>query len=346
MITVGIFLAILASSFWFMISDSSAIAAEVEQPSIARWPGGKAAAVSLRFDDALKSHVEYVIPTLNENGLKATFMVNPGKERYKNYQSFWEMQVPRMGHDLGNHTMHHEGARTVEEADFEVGEVARLIWRLYPDRGRLMVFASGGRAKWGGKDWEQADPGYKAMVKKYDLIDLYDGKHPALSAGGSNDYTEMRGHVLEAIRKGGHQPLLFHGIGTPGLIDRMKTVLRGYDLFFSRESFESLVAFLKQEKERLWIAPLLDVLKYETERESASLKVLARDRRRILLALKIDTSTELYDRALTLRIPIKEGQKVDSIRQGNRRIPVSSEKYGVVLADVKPVSGPIEVYFQ
>ena len=155
-----------------------------------------------------------------------------------------------------------------------------------------------------------------------------------------------RSCTYAAIRKGGHQPLLFHGIGTPGLIDRMKTVLRGYDLFFSRESFESFMVFLKQEKERLWIAPLLDILKYETERESASLKVLARDRRQILLALKIDTSTELYDRPLTLRIPIKEGQKVDSIRQGNRRIPVSSEKYGVVLADVKPVSGPLEVYFQ
>jgi len=343
---MGIFLAILASSFGFMISDSSVIAAEVEQPSIARWPDGKAAAVSLRFDDGLASHVDYVIPTLNENGLKATFMVNPGRERYRDFKSFWEVKVPRMGHDLGNHTMHHEGARTVEEADFEVGEVARLIWRLYPDRSRLMVFASGGGAKWGGKDWEEAGPEYKALVKKYDLIDLYDGKHPALSAGGSTDYAVIRAHILDAIRKGGHQPLLFHGIGTPGLLDRMKAVLRGYDLFFPRESFESLVAFLKQEKERLWIAPLLEVLKYETERESASLEILARDRRRILLALKIDASTELYDRDLTLRIPIKEGQKVDSIRQGNRRIPVSSEKYGVVLADVKPVSGPLEVYFQ
>jgi hypothetical protein len=184
------------------------------------------------------------------------------------------------------------------------------------------------------------------MVKKYDLIDLYDGKHPALSPGGNTDYTVMRENILEAIRKGGHQPLLFHGIGTPGLLDRMKAVLRGYDLFFPRESFKSLVAFLKQEKDQLWIAPLLDILKYKTERESASLKLLARDRRRILLALKIGTPSELYDRDLTLRIPIREGQTVDFIQQGNRRIPVSSEEYGFALADVKPVNGPIEVYFR
>lgn len=329
------------------ILNPSSYAAEPNDPSIARWHGNKLAAVSLRFDDSLESHVKYVIPKLNENGMKATFMINPGKDRYKKYKSFWENQVPRMGHDLGNHTMHHKGARTLEEADSEIGEVARLIWRLYPDRSRLMVFASGGGGKkWGGKYWGQADPEYMEFKKKYELIDLYDGKHPGQSADADHDFPEIRTRTLGAIPEGKHLPIVFHGIGTPGLLDRIKTLFRGYELFFPRESFDSLVAFLKQEQERLWIAPLLDVLKYEAERDGATLRILSRDQSGIKLSLATATSPKLYDENLTMVLPGIEVAKVESIIQGNLRMTFYAYGNGAVLADIKPISGLIEVRFR
>ncbi len=149
-------------------------------------------AISLRFDDNLVSHVEYVIPLLNKYGFKGTFMINPGRN-YKKYQDFWENKLPQMGHRWGNHTWHHEGAKNLEEAEFEIGEVSKLIWKLYPNESKFNVFASGGGEEWGGKRWSEALPAYKEIVKKYYLIDLYDGNHPAL--GLNSDYSFERDQI-------------------------------------------------------------------------------------------------------------------------------------------------------
>ena len=41
-----------------------------------RWPDGKAAAISLTFDDARLTQVEAGLPILDEHGVKATFYVS------------------------------------------------------------------------------------------------------------------------------------------------------------------------------------------------------------------------------------------------------------------------------
>ena len=179
------------------------IADDRKDPMIARWYEGKTAAVSLRFDDSTESHVVYAIPRLNQYGLKGTFMVNPGKDRYLKNKDFWEKQVPAMGHQMGNHTMHHQGAKTPADAEFEIGEVSRLIWKLYPNRSKLLVFASGGGGKkWGGKLWGQASEEYKSLVNKYHLIDLYDGNHPGFGVSSKIGYKEVKARVQTAVQTG------------------------------------------------------------------------------------------------------------------------------------------------
>jgi hypothetical protein len=37
------------------------------------WPNGTLGAVTLSYDDAIRNHYEYVAPSLNKNGLRATF---------------------------------------------------------------------------------------------------------------------------------------------------------------------------------------------------------------------------------------------------------------------------------
>ncbi|MDT7892902.1 MAG: polysaccharide deacetylase family protein, partial [Armatimonadota bacterium] len=41
------------------------------------FPKGCRAAVSLTFDDGLKSQLEVAVPLLNDRGLRATFYLNP-----------------------------------------------------------------------------------------------------------------------------------------------------------------------------------------------------------------------------------------------------------------------------
>jgi peptidoglycan/xylan/chitin deacetylase (PgdA/CDA1 family) len=325
---------------------SEALAQGHPSARVARWYGNKAAAVSLRFDDSLDSHVTYVIPKLNQYGFKATFMINPGLDRYQKNKEFWETQVPRMGHELGNHTMQHRGARTPEEADVEIGEVSRLIWKLYPHKSKLTVYASGGGVKWGGKDWEDASPDYRAFVEKYSLIDLYDGHHPQMNPESKHEGEDFIGSVRRAIEEGGYRHLAFHHVGAPSLVDRLKTFYSGWDGTLNVKAFERGLAFLVEKRDILWIAPLGDVLKYEAERDGARVNVLSSSRKGLRLALTVNTDGQLYDQDLTLVVAPAEEQIVKSIVQGDRGIDNFTHGKEGILFNVRPVSGTIEILFQ
>lgn len=318
------------------------------KPHIAQWYGNKKAALSFRFDDSLESHVEYVIPKLNENGIKATFMVTPGRTQYRKYKDFWENKVPKMGHHLGNHTMHHRGANSLEEADHEIGEVSRLLWKLYPDQTKLKVFASGGGKKWGGMDWELAPPDYeyKKFVKRYSLIDLYDGKHPAHSTNSGLSVQDLCGAVGKAIPEGRHLPFVFHGVGNPGLMDRMKSFYRGYDLVVPQSTFEGLLECLTRRKDDLWVAPLLDILKYEAERSGSRVEIVSAGKDKIRLSLSVGTDPELYDHDLTLIIPKWKNRPIPSIVQVNGRVGRIMEGSSDVFVNVRPVGGHIDLEYQ
>jgi hypothetical protein len=317
------------------------VADDRKAPMIAHWYGDKKAAVSLRFDDSLDSHVKYAIPRLNQYGIKATFMVNPGKERYLENKDFWETQVPAMGHQLGNHTMHHHGAKTPAEADFEIGEVSRLLWKLYPNQSKLLVFASGGGAKWGGKDWEQASEEYKLVAKKYNLIDLYDGKHPAFSVRSKNGHTAVNDRVQAAAQRGEHLPILFHSIGRPGLKERIAAIYHGYDLNLPSEEFDKVLRHLVEMKDQLWIAPLADVLKYETECNQSRVSLVSRNKGSLVVMLQVGTDPSLYDQELTIIIPVDPGMKAVSVSQRANQVVRFHNNDRKILVNVAPVSGEI-----
>lgn len=65
------------------------------------WPEDKKMALSLTFDDGQQSQIDSGIPILDKYGIKATFYLLPGEglEAWKD--------VPKNGHEIGNHTYHH-----------------------------------------------------------------------------------------------------------------------------------------------------------------------------------------------------------------------------------------------
>ncbi|MEN8142666.1 MAG: polysaccharide deacetylase family protein, partial [Thermodesulfobacteriota bacterium] len=174
---VNIALVILLCGMFF---SETGFAAVTGKPAVVKWYKDKKAAVSLRFDDNHVSHLKTVVPLLKRYGFRATFMVSPGKDSYRQYKSMWGKEIPFMGHRLGNHTLNHSGAVDLKEADYEIGEATRMIRKAHPTESQLMVFASGGGKKWGGTYWEKADQAYYDIARKYKLIDLYDGNHPSL----------------------------------------------------------------------------------------------------------------------------------------------------------------------
>ena len=85
------------------------------------------------------------------------------------------------------------------------------IWKAYDGYSKLNVFASGGGGQtWGGKSWSAADEGYRKLMEKYHLIDLYDGHHKSYGFHAKTANLE----IFEMIRKAIEDSADLHSIST------------------------------------------------------------------------------------------------------------------------------------
>jgi len=319
---------------------------QVDQlPEISKWYNNYDCAISLRFDDNLESHVEYVIPLLNEYGFKSTFMINPGRN-YSEYKDFWENQLPQMGHRWGNHTWHHEGAKNPEEAEFEIGEVSKLIWQLYPNESKLNVFASGGGEEWGGEPWEKALPVYEEIVKEYYLIDLYDGHHPNIDLNSDYSMKEIKSIINETISKQKYQAFSFHKIGSKSLVDYARKIITGYNYTFEEEQLLEMIKYLNSKRENIWIAPIIQIIKYETEFENSALVLVRKDPDKIEMRLKIETDPFLYDQDLTLILPARDNLSPVKILQDDMDVIMFQVSDKEFLSNIKPIESNITIIYK
>lgn len=85
------------------------------------WPEPYRAAVSLTFDDGLRSQLELALPILERHGLRATFYLNPaGAEESAGLGDSWMERlapwqaVQARGHEMGNHTVLHPCSLNIE----------------------------------------------------------------------------------------------------------------------------------------------------------------------------------------------------------------------------------------
>ncbi len=318
-------------------------------PEIAKWYNNFDCAVSLRFDDNLDSHVKFVIPLLNQFGLKATFMTNPGRNNhfinYNRHKNFWENEAPLMGHRIGNHTMHHRGAKNVEEAEYEIGEVSKLIWKLYPNESKLNVFASGGGEKWNGKRWRKASDEFKEILPKYHLIDLYSSQNSGIELNSNFNQQKWEKLIEDTVANKRHQQLIFHKIGNQNIIDFLKELLTGFNNCFAEEQLLNLIKYLDSNKSKIWIAPIVQVLKYKTEFESATLNLLDDSKFESSYELKITTDPNLYDQELSLIINTQKNGGLFKIFQNGSEVMVNRKSRNEYIMNVKPENSRIEFNF-
>jgi len=78
------------------------------------WPDGCAGAVSLAFDDGLRSHLDVAIPMLDDCGLRATFYVNPRGDEWPERLAPWR-EAARAGHEVGNHSLSHPCSQAFDD---------------------------------------------------------------------------------------------------------------------------------------------------------------------------------------------------------------------------------------
>ncbi len=270
----------------------TATAARADSPArICRWFGGRQSALSWRFDDSSVTHIERAIPLLNEYGFVGTFLVNPGIPSYLKYKSEWESQVIQQGHELGDHTMTHEGALTDEVAEKEIGDCATLLHTLQPAR-KLITFSPGGatiwmqhkpmsffRAKYGLAPVGASTSGWNMSCSE---------DYPSFSVQG---FTES---LDRAIAEGVWFRPYFHPIG------------EGH-LHISPPTFQKVLDVAQARRASFWQATMGDISQYDQERNAARLWAHASGPDTLSLSLTCATDPALYTQPLTLEVDLPGG---------------------------------------
>lgn len=298
-------------------------------PGICRFLGGAEAAVSLQFDDSMTSQLANAIPLLNARGIHATFFVNTESGQYKSHRHEWEVDVPKAGHELGNHTAHHSGAKTIEELDKEIGLCSAQLDRVLGARPRLTSFAIPGGVPWGFTPEQLAK-----VLEKYRLV-LADRRNFF-----DEQKTDPVSYVQKAIDTHAWSNVSMHGAGGEWLSTSLPTLTH-------------LLDFMVAHRPALWIAPNIEIYKYVVEREAAEQPVVKRTGSSMVSVsvmcdrTKLETFgcsvAALYDQPLTVEISVPVNWDQIRIVQGKRVVHGEVVRAGLARIDVLPNAGSATV---
>ena len=251
---------------------------------ICRWYDGKTAALSFRFDDSHPTHIEKAAPMLNEFNLVGTFLINPGREGFQQHRETWENDIVRQGHELGDHTMLHRGATSDSDAEEQIGRCAEHIWRVQPDKSKLLAFQRGGATV-----WLQRKP-FEYFLARYHLFE------PGRSMSCSEAYKQFslnayKKSLRQAIRSGEWMETHFHGIDAT-------------HLHISTATFRDILAHSYSRGADLWQAGMAAIHKYQEARDASHLIVQVAGPNEIRLHLTCVADPELFDQPLTLEVDL------------------------------------------
>jgi peptidoglycan-N-acetylglucosamine deacetylase len=236
-----------------------------------QWPGGQRGAVSLRFDDGLDSHIERAAPMLNGHGFRGTFYVCPAGSdaQWQARAALWK-PVLQAGHEIGNHTMMHPIPAALAERPGP-----NCYENLTSEQYAEDVLAAHNRLEnaFGRREWTFCYPCYQSWVGRgrecRSVVPFIAEHFVAATAGGEiskpfNDprhcdlhvllglradnlaIADLIGRVEQAVSMGRWVILIFHG------------VVEGH-LPVTEQALSELVAHLAGNRERIWVAPVVEV---------------------------------------------------------------------------------------
>ncbi|SMF57929.1 Peptidoglycan/xylan/chitin deacetylase, PgdA/CDA1 family [Alteromonadaceae bacterium Bs31] len=226
---------------------------------------GKAAAVSLSYDDALNVHIDKVAPALEKRKMRGTFYINGNSEGFKNRIEDWR-KVAAKGHELGNHTLFHPcmGGAGREwlnaEWDLNTWTVKRLNDNILINNALLQAvdgqtersFAyTCGDTLAGGQAFYPliqqhfvAARGVSGGYARLEEVDL--NKLRAFTIVKQNA-DELIQQVDQAIKEKAWLVFLFHGVGGE------------HDMNIAQEEHDKLLDYLKKRRKAVWLAPVREI---------------------------------------------------------------------------------------
>jgi len=244
--------------------------------SLFRWPGGQRAAITLSYDDCLAVHHREVAPLLEYCGLRATFNIAPNCNGFADQLDGWR-KVAAAGHELGNHTLFHP-CRDVD------GNKARWLSRDYnlcnysPERwlhevrmANLILHLVDGQTErtFANTCCDNALGIGPSIVCLETLIaQLFpaargeflrravDIEHPQFTALGhfgadGRTFAALHAEIEGIIAAGNWGIYMIHGVGRGTHASNIDTA-----------EHRQLVEYLAANRERIWTAPMLNVVRH------------------------------------------------------------------------------------
>lgn len=251
----------------FLISIiCSEMKAQADLKEAFQWPEGKKAAVCLSYDDGLDCHLDVAVPALEKHGLKGTFYCTGSSSSLNRRVGDWR-KIAKNGHELGNHTLFHpcDGDRfdwVKPEYDLNNYSLGQLMNELRTANTLLEAVDGEGERSF-------AYTCTNFAIKGVSFIDSVRTLFPSARGGGPVPESmqdldlhfipswgvidprgeELIAYVEEAKAKGTIAVIMFHSVGG------------GY-LNVSAEAHETLLAYLDENREELWIETFLNVTNY------------------------------------------------------------------------------------
>lgn len=234
------------------------------------WPHGARAAVSLAYDDALDSQLDHALPALDRVGLKGSFYLTLSNPAVARRMEEWRAAA-RTGHELGNHSLFHQCARSKPGRDWVEPHrnldttsveqmrdqilLANTMLAAIDGRDERSFTVPCGDTLAGGRDYLPAvragfvaikvsgGDGVIASMQSLDPLAV-----PVAAPSGSSG-AALIAIVKEAMRRGTMVNFTFHGIG-------------GDYLSVSAQAHEELLRFLAGQRRLVWTDTFINIMKH------------------------------------------------------------------------------------
>jgi peptidoglycan/xylan/chitin deacetylase (PgdA/CDA1 family) len=233
------------------------------------WPGGRRAAISLTYDDAISaSDLDVAVPQLDRAKLKATFFLM-GKAMSPVDIPRWRA-VAASGHELGNHTVNHPCSHdsfpmpkqynsenyNVEVLLTEVTVMNALLTAI--DGKPKHSFATPcGQTQVGGQDYivPLRSSGLATFIRDNTAMAGGPDGPKIFTTGFVNvSAAEMIAWIKQVEVSGGLGVIVFHGVG-------------GDYLAVSAEAHNQLLDYLAANRANIWTTTFSEAMTYVTSRE-------------------------------------------------------------------------------
>jgi len=301
-----IFIEILLSFQTFCQSSNPSDKPDSLNYKIALWFQFKDAAVTITFDDGIRSHFTTAVPMLNERSLKGSFYVVTNFIG-KGFTPGWDTlnEVARQGHEIGSHSMNHANMSNLaaypkfaDSLRKELSDSRDIINRNIPSQKCESFCWPGGAVS----------PLAIDIAKRYYLACRASGN--LLNYAGVQDFYNIQSLPIY------HNTLLStanywidQAIQVKGwLIERIHGIKTGKD----STGYEPVPVnvlknhwdYIVKNEKQLWVATFSNVIKYIRERDGTKLKIIDYQNGNFRISISNNLPDSAYYLPLSLKIKL------------------------------------------